>query len=1085
MKRPPNIKAELGMLKDFQRATTDYVFRRFYGAGATQRFLVADEVGLGKTLVARGVIAKAIDRLWHKVRRIDIIYICSNADIARQNLDRLQIEGVTASARASRLTLLPLYVKDLRCQRVNLVALTPGTSFKQTGGGGVVQERVLLHWLLKRAWHIGDRAAAINVLRHNVEAETFRWYLQRFDPNGVDRGLADAFRLELNKTVRRDGRAGRPDLRRRFRDLCEIFRRSDSYGSEEDRWKRAQWLGEIRRLLAGVCLKSLRPDLVILDEFQRFRHLLDKEEPAGELASDLFDYASGSARARVLLLSATPYKYFTLHDEDGENHYDDLLKTIRFLSEESVPAIKAALDEYQDALLRLDGQSSQARAMQAKARLEALLRPMMVRTERLAVTTDREGMLTERDMCSSPLEPTDVAACLDLERIAEALGAPDAVEYWKSSPYVLNFMESYELKRALEQFGQSSSRALQLARVVRHAKRSLLPMRDVRRYRNLHPHNPLLRSLMTETVDRGWWRWLWAPPSLPYYKLSGPFADPAVKDFTKRLVFSSWHVVPKAVSTLLSYEAERQMSRSWDRNAANTSQARKKRRPLMRFARAKGRLTGLPLFLLIYPSVVLAQELDPRLLASDNDGKPGDSTSNGLLHKVSGKLKKLIKDLGINTRKSGPKDERWYWLIPILLDLQFHSKETSAWWSREDLGQTWVATSHGMEGDKWDKWEEHIRSAWETAERVYSGKEKLGPPPTDLARVLAAAAVGAPGIAALRALTRGLHSAELVLHPEVRDAAARIGRALLSLFSLPESQDLIRALHRRGPYWQRALEYCVGGCLQAVLDEYVHLLSESPGLSRKSSGEAAWELAEEIVEVVTLRTASLRVDEVNPKPSQRKVDLERQRMRIRFAMRFEDEQSDEEAMSTGGGAWAETRKERVRAAFNSPFWPFVLVTTSVGQEGLDFHGYCHAVVHWNLPANPVDLEQREGRVHRYKGHAVRKNIAAKMGARALRSKADDPWREAFALAHRQRRRGTPEIEPYWVYHGDARIERVVGLLPLSRDKERLDHLKKGLALYRLAFGHPRQEDLLKYLVRNSVARSSDLQRLLIDLRPPA
>jgi hypothetical protein len=65
----------------------------------------------------------------------------------------------------------------------------------------------------------------------------------------------------------------------------------------------------------------------------------------------------------------------------------------------------------------------------------------------------------------------------------------------------------------------------------------------------------------------------------------------------------------------------------------------------------------------------------------------------------------------------------------------------------------------------------------------------------------------------------------------------------------------------------------------------------------------------------------------------------------------------------------------VRAAFNSPFWPLALTTTSVGQEGLDCHAYSHAVVPWNLPTNPVDLEQREGRIHRYKGHAVRKNVA--------------------------------------------------------------------------------------------------------------
>ena len=55
--RPDTISALKG-LKDFQRTTVDYVFQRFYGANPTRRFLVADEVGLGKTLVARGVIAR-------------------------------------------------------------------------------------------------------------------------------------------------------------------------------------------------------------------------------------------------------------------------------------------------------------------------------------------------------------------------------------------------------------------------------------------------------------------------------------------------------------------------------------------------------------------------------------------------------------------------------------------------------------------------------------------------------------------------------------------------------------------------------------------------------------------------------------------------------------------------------------------------------------------------------------------------------------------------------------------------------------------------------------------------------------------
>ena len=80
----------LDQLKDFQRASVEHAFGQLYGDGA-DRFLVADEVGLGKTMVARGVIAKAIEHLWDDVERIDVIYICSNGSIAQQNIRRLNV----------------------------------------------------------------------------------------------------------------------------------------------------------------------------------------------------------------------------------------------------------------------------------------------------------------------------------------------------------------------------------------------------------------------------------------------------------------------------------------------------------------------------------------------------------------------------------------------------------------------------------------------------------------------------------------------------------------------------------------------------------------------------------------------------------------------------------------------------------------------------------------------------------------------------------------------------------------------------------------------------------------------------------
>src|SRR5580765_1635290 len=102
----------LARLKDFQRATVEHAFHRLFEASdSTRRFLVADEVGLGKTMVARGVVAKAIDRL----ERIDIVYICSNGEIAAQNVRKLDVTE-TGVARSSRLTLLAQQVRDLRDQ---------------------------------------------------------------------------------------------------------------------------------------------------------------------------------------------------------------------------------------------------------------------------------------------------------------------------------------------------------------------------------------------------------------------------------------------------------------------------------------------------------------------------------------------------------------------------------------------------------------------------------------------------------------------------------------------------------------------------------------------------------------------------------------------------------------------------------------------------------------------------------------------------------------------------------------------------------------------------------------------------------
>ena len=94
----PNLDVILGGLKDFQRKTVDYVFQRLYlDDDAVSRFFIADEVGLGKTLVARGLIAKAIDYLWDDVERIDLRYDRGVAVAFRER--EPAVETITANGK--------------------------------------------------------------------------------------------------------------------------------------------------------------------------------------------------------------------------------------------------------------------------------------------------------------------------------------------------------------------------------------------------------------------------------------------------------------------------------------------------------------------------------------------------------------------------------------------------------------------------------------------------------------------------------------------------------------------------------------------------------------------------------------------------------------------------------------------------------------------------------------------------------------------------------------------------------------------------------------------------------------------------
>ena len=518
------------------------------------------------------------------------------------------------------------------------------------------------------------------------------------------------------------------------------------------------------------------------------------------------------------------------------------------------------------------------------------------------------------------------------------------------------------------------------------------------------------------------WKLLWLPPSLPYYAESGPWKAAREQQLSKRLIFSTWAVVPKAVASMVSYDVERRIFRRFDDSVRNTPEERRKRRPLLRFAYSNERLTGMPVLGILYPSPSLVELGDPVPIPE------GEATLADAVGRARARLEPLLDRLTEPYLDAEREDESWYWAAPILLDLERYGESTKEWFGRRDLPRVWNGAQEDQ--DEGSRWVDHVKEARKLVDAgvdaLVRGSLNLGRPPGDLVEALATRAVAGPATSALRALTRTSGS-DTWAATGARDAAARIAWSFRTLFNLPEATALIRG-ERPGdetPYWRQVVDYCAAGNLQAVLDEYVHTLRDLEGLFA-AEDEEAWErLAVAVAGALSLRTGAPRVDEL--RSTDDIVRIEHRRLRKHFAMRFGAQERDD------GKAGA--REGQVRQAFNSPFWPFVLASTSVGQEGLDFHTYCHSVMHWNLPSNPVDLEQREGRVDRYKGHAVRKNVAAKHGAEVLSDGSKDVWHALFEAARSQSADGGGLV-PYWLFplEDGAYIERHVPALPLSRDR---------------------------------------------------
>lgn len=980
---------------DFQKATAERIFQIFRDEGQSC-VLLADEVGLGKTIIASAVV-KLISQ-WHKAEgdnHFKVVYICSNMNIANQNCRKLGIpEEDCLDFSESRLSMQHLRLYETEGRDYNyeqLIPMTPATSFSMKGGQGTQYERALIYEILRHHPLMKPLGTKLKqLMQFEKTLLSWDWYIDHYRQRVRACDKANGHYISDMLRALDEAFAHDPELLQKVSEIC-----ASRNVMQVPYARRRDAVNALRQVFARISLERLEPDFVIMDEFQRFKDLIADRDSEQKMLAKKFLSDSG---VKVLLLSATPYKpYSTLEElaDGGESHYQEFMDVMDFLFRDDAKQanFREVWRDYANHLaeIRTDDLSL---LIARKNNAQDALYQCVCRTERMS-----DAIFDRNKAAQMQLLPEDVVSYTEIQRLMDSLGLGKfPVDYVKSAPYLLSFM-NYKVKDKIVQ----KLNAAGDYRLVERSDTLLLRRKRLNRYEKIPCNNSRLQTLWSEAFGRG--RngaelLLWIPASRPYYKTDNVFSRNA--GYSKTLVFSSWEMVPRMIAGLTSYEAERlTLGRLSGRDEVKDKRYFAQEEPAQEKRRRRAvvyRLRDDMAKVLTYPCHKLARLYEPLQLG----GKSLDEVRS-----VVGKEVKALVTQFAASRSLKP--------------------------GRRSAGQI-VALMQALDGLSPD----------EELHGIPSGAEDL----------LTELAIGSPAICAYRLFR---------CHPDAVKHARGVAEKFVALFNKQESAAIIDVLYSKrqddDAYYENVVSYCVEGNLQAVLDEYAFML-----------GSEGAELAGQMTTGFS-DTASIQIDSRESFLGKR----EKPRLRTHFAVGYFNAQVSEKTMQ---------RTENIRTAFNSPFRPFVLATTSIGQEGLDFHPYCRKIMHWNLPANPIDLEQREGRINRYLCHAIRQNLAeSEYGIFPFNQTV---WSEIMQRASEGLKGGQSDLVPYWYLPDDfpftRKIERIVPMYPYSQDGHRYDRLLEVLSVYRLTLGQPKQEELFE-AIKKECWNEDELQQLYINLSP--
>lgn len=1016
--------------KEFQFATVRAVLKAFEGSNATRRFLVADEPGLGKTFVARRVISEmSQDRL------LTVLYVCSSQAIASQNVDQLlgdlpQTERASARAWVDRPSRLPLDERAPTSKNLRIYSLTPGTAFSSARrrNRGRTEERAFASALLEH-----DAKCRLEWLDEHLSWGTVNFDEQRRHHLRVIRdrlarrdrrfaGFVRAFRLVLAECLHKyDGRENATKLR--------------SAAAARGSHARLFVTTLCRNCLAAAALGQLDAGLVIFDEFQRFRDLTSRDEDALDPAeARIRSILTARDHGRLLLLSATPYEALRPATVAGKKNpapepkdksnavvkENDFYRLLDFLwgnlkprkRTEALASVRSAFATREGEVRRGVPDSKAARA--ALNQLVEILSRVMCRTERPLTAGAEHAAGTGSP---TPLISADVRSFRNFGNwLKGGRYAHWAVPLWSSVPMP----------------GQMLGKRY----VAWKAAPAQLPPAELRRsdlirWREREWPHPKVRALLGKLPQQALSA-PWVLPSLPWWKLNGCWSggNRTTHVDGKALVFSRFTAVPGALSAVVSFSTEAQLFKRPNTHKPPKYDAASK----PSFPRGGASPAMFTLFFV--PEILV--RLEPL-----TKGIP--KTVQDARKVVTAQLRKALALRGTTVRRGLRRRH----VIPI---------------------QTWLIH---LAGDK----QRQARAAWvdaiaheEGASMLTSAaqafdKFRAHSPPSAMSEItekelaaLAQLALDSPAVALARAALRHWEAGGPLIDwdcivpgedPTARNAKGESARTILQrvayggLKRYLDKPWFAAALQRREhKNFPAALHAAViEGNLESVLDEHFWFVS--------TTNSHSWpKRLAELHAALALTGGRTTLHEGIK-------DQKKPRVRCNVALPLH--QAKDEDIDV-------PRPDVVRHAFNTPFWPMVLTTTSVGQEGLDFHPWCKTVAHWDPAPGPVELEQREGRVARYAGLFVRRALGARFKGAIAESCGHSPWSEVARLAESEAQvnDSTGGMSPWWCTQNAETVQLYLHCAGSSEAAIR-SRLERRRAIYRMVLGAAEPERLIEEL----------------------